>query len=160
MSTYSSFVSFVCSRLESDFEFNPAMCLQRNTVYCCYVEFCREKNISPANQAIFGKVRHFHISSGVSILLKGHLFPLLCGSMFCTICFQAPRSLVLLLLFSVKTSHAWSCSSTFASFFLLFPITVIVLPTHILLLFSLHLCTTSTYFPAQSLTFFPLLLFL
>ena len=78
-------LSSSCSRLQNDFEFNPAMCLQRNTVYCCYVQFCREQNISPANQAIFGKVGYTYISSVNSNLLHHqHLFPLLRGSMFCT----------------------------------------------------------------------------
>ncbi|KAI0243417.1 hypothetical protein LSAT2_011518 [Lamellibrachia satsuma] len=42
--------------LKKDFEVSPAMCLLRHNVYSCYVEFCKGKNITPAPQAVFGKM--------------------------------------------------------------------------------------------------------
>lgn len=39
---------------DTDFEISPATCLLRQTVYNCYVKFCKDKDLMCAPQAMFG----------------------------------------------------------------------------------------------------------
>ncbi|KAK2194067.1 hypothetical protein NP493_3g11033 [Ridgeia piscesae] len=44
----------LCFRFDTDFEISPATCLLRQTVYNCYIKFCKDKDLMCAPQAMFG----------------------------------------------------------------------------------------------------------